>query len=177
MLNMHLCKWYIGLSARHMPSAWMFTNISKTHARRMLPTLSACCQSTLNLYIWGKNLSSKFKYNICLINKAQCQIFISFNRWFCKTESKFDLFFQNNDTWNLDPCRSCRCHEGEIRCAQAKCPTTKCRPNETLVKPAGQCCARCEESEFSTDLSFSKLFRSFSYENILILILNLCVLD
>ncbi|XP_031630390.1 BMP-binding endothelial regulator protein [Contarinia nasturtii] len=54
--------------------------------------------------------------------------------------------YQNNDTWNLDSCRSCRCHEGEIRCAQAKCPTIKCRPNETLVKPDGQCCGRCEES-------------------------------
>lgn len=54
--------------------------------------------------------------------------------------------FQNEETWILGPCRSCKCHSGEIRCAQTKCPKVKCRPNEISITPEGQCCTRCVES-------------------------------
>lgn len=53
---------------------------------------------------------------------------------------------QNNETWNLGPCHSCECRAGEIRCAQAQCPKIKCRPNENLIIPEGQCCSKCIES-------------------------------
>ncbi|XP_055708488.1 BMP-binding endothelial regulator protein [Phlebotomus papatasi] len=54
--------------------------------------------------------------------------------------------YQDNDTWDLSPCAACRCHLGTVRCTQTKCPEIKCRPNQTLVTPPGQCCPKCEET-------------------------------
>lgn len=55
--------------------------------------------------------------------------------------------YDNHQEWELNPCRSCKCNNGEIRCAEIKCPVTKCRPNETLVTPSGQCCSKCVGSD------------------------------
>ncbi|XP_055687779.1 BMP-binding endothelial regulator protein [Lutzomyia longipalpis] len=54
--------------------------------------------------------------------------------------------YQDGDTWDLNPCAACRCHHGTARCTQTKCPEVKCRPNQTLVTPPGQCCAKCEDT-------------------------------
>lgn len=131
MLDVYMHKWYIDLSTRFMPGARMLSSLSKANAGWVLPTLSTSRKSPLNVYIRGENLSSKLSY----------LLFFWIENWYIL------LCPQSNETWNLDPCSSCRCHAGEIRCAQAKCAITKCRPNETLVKPAGQCCSRCEESK------------------------------
>lgn len=46
----------------------------------------------------------------------------------------------------MGPCESCVCRAGEIRCAKKNCPdTTKCKPNEKLEVPEGECCAKCVE--------------------------------
>lgn len=45
----------------------------------------------------------------------------------------------------MDPCRSCSCRSGEIRCAQTQCPEIRCRHNEKEVIPEGQCCKQCVE--------------------------------
>lgn len=67
--------------------------------------------------------------------------------WNCNVmNNKWFFSPQNNETWNLGPCQSCECRAGEIRCAQTQCPIIKCRPNENLVVPEGQCCAKCIES-------------------------------
>lgn len=55
--------------------------------------------------------------------------------------------YQHDETWNMDSCRSCRCVNGRPNCAEMKCPAIRCRANEMKQVPAGQCCAKCVESE------------------------------
>ncbi|XP_055379670.1 BMP-binding endothelial regulator protein [Condylostylus longicornis] len=57
-----------------------------------------------------------------------------------------DKIYQNNETWHVGPCRSCRCLGGEIRCVLTQCPPVKCEPNESLVTHESQCCPKCEAS-------------------------------
>lgn len=54
--------------------------------------------------------------------------------------------YQNNETWDIDACTSCRCNNGNMICMKNECPKLKCLPTETLVKSPGQCCDKCVEA-------------------------------
>lgn len=54
--------------------------------------------------------------------------------------------YMNNETWNLGPCRSCRCIAGQIRCSEMRCPPLKCGSNEEKKTLPGECCPRCIET-------------------------------
>ncbi|KAJ8675657.1 hypothetical protein QAD02_011443 [Eretmocerus hayati] len=56
--------------------------------------------------------------------------------------------YGDGETWKLDPCKSCACKQGKVRCAMSMCPPlTPCPPNSRLELPEGQCCPRCVESD------------------------------
>ncbi|XP_044734536.1 BMP-binding endothelial regulator protein [Chrysoperla carnea] len=58
--------------------------------------------------------------------------------------------YQDGESWQLDPCKSCMCQDGEIHCAMEKCPhhnNVPCPPNHKLIHPSGQCCPKCVESD------------------------------
>ncbi|XP_014213427.1 BMP-binding endothelial regulator protein [Copidosoma floridanum] len=57
--------------------------------------------------------------------------------------------YGDGETWKLDPCKSCACKQGKVRCAMSMCPplNTPCPPNSRLELPEGQCCPRCVESD------------------------------
>ncbi|XP_067632565.1 BMP-binding endothelial regulator protein [Eurosta solidaginis] len=56
------------------------------------------------------------------------------------------ITYMNNETWNLGPCRSCRCTAGNIRCSEMRCPAVKCRSNEEKKTLPDECCPRCIET-------------------------------
>lgn len=139
LLHMYLCEWYIDMSTQYVPRAGMCTGISEINARRMLSALSSHCRSQINVHGWWSNLSGTYIHH----NNNKHSLFFTYQNTFYSS-----AFFQSNETWNLDPCRACRCHAGEIRCAQTKCPMNKCRANEVEVTPPGQCCSICQESKW-----------------------------
>ncbi|CAD0196696.1 unnamed protein product [Chrysodeixis includens] len=51
--------------------------------------------------------------------------------------------YQDGETWQLDACKSCECHNGEPRCAMERCPVLTCPPDQTLRQLPGQCCQKC----------------------------------
>ncbi|XP_062130761.1 BMP-binding endothelial regulator protein isoform X1 [Drosophila sulfurigaster albostrigata] len=55
------------------------------------------------------------------------------------------ITYLNNETWNMGPCRSCRCNGGTISCSEMRCQAVHCRPNEELKVPPGECCPKCME--------------------------------
>ncbi|XP_075218123.1 crosveinless 2-secreting protein [Lycorma delicatula] len=57
--------------------------------------------------------------------------------------------YKDGETWQLDQCKSCVCHEGQVRCAMEMCPqlNVPCPPNFHLMRDPGQCCPRCVESD------------------------------
>ncbi|ALC41617.1 cv-2 [Drosophila busckii] len=69
--------------------------------------------------------------------------------------------YMNNETWNMGPCRSCRCNNGNIRCSEMRCPQVKCRPNEELTVPAGECCAKCVETAGTCTVFGDPHFKTF----------------
>ncbi|KAH8284959.1 hypothetical protein KR054_003066, partial [Drosophila jambulina] len=69
--------------------------------------------------------------------------------------------YQNNETWDMGPCRSCRCNGGTIRCSQMRCPPVKCRANEELKLPPGECCQRCVETAGTCTVFGDPHFRTF----------------
>lgn len=71
------------------------------------------------------------------------------------------ITYQNNTTWNLDSCRSCRCLNGDIRCSVLKCPETKCRSNEQLVQNPKECCAKCVEKAGTCTVFGDPHFKTF----------------
>ncbi|KAG8236268.1 hypothetical protein J437_LFUL016491 [Ladona fulva] len=77
---------------------------------------------------------------------------------------------QEGERWALDPCRSCVCTSGSVRCAMEMCPpmnakglqraplsspNTACPPNTRLYHPEGTCCPACVESKRA--LSFAQI--------------------
>lgn len=68
---------------------------------------------------------------------------------------------QNNESWKLGPCQSCKCRNGEIRCAQMQCPNLRCKPNESLQSIDGQCCASCVEKSVVCSVFGDPHFRTF----------------
>ncbi|XP_017087299.2 BMP-binding endothelial regulator protein [Drosophila bipectinata] len=69
--------------------------------------------------------------------------------------------YRNNETWNMGPCRSCRCNGGTIRCSERRCPAVKCRANEVLKLPPGECCYRCVEAAGTCTVFGDPHFRTF----------------
>ncbi|XP_039481196.1 BMP-binding endothelial regulator protein [Drosophila santomea] len=79
-----------------------------------------------------------------------------------RSECSLDgVVYQNNETWDMGPCRSCRCNGGTIRCAQMRCPAVKCRANEELKQPPGECCQRCVETAGTCTVFGDPHFRTF----------------
>ncbi|XP_064543387.1 BMP-binding endothelial regulator protein [Drosophila montana] len=69
--------------------------------------------------------------------------------------------YMNNETWNMDPCRSCRCIAGNIRCSEMRCQPVKCRPNEELKRPPGECCPKCLETAGTCTVFGDPHFKTF----------------
>ncbi|XP_013186647.2 BMP-binding endothelial regulator protein [Amyelois transitella] len=55
--------------------------------------------------------------------------------------------YQDGETWQLDACKSCECHNGEPRCAMERCPTINCRPDQKLQHLPEHCCPKCVDAE------------------------------
>lgn len=72
-----------------------------------------------------------------------------------------DIVYPNNKTWSLDACRSCCCTAGNIRCSETKCQEVKCRSNEELVRPPGECCPKCIEAAGSCTVFGDPHFKTF----------------
>ncbi|XP_037941774.1 BMP-binding endothelial regulator protein-like [Teleopsis dalmanni] len=71
------------------------------------------------------------------------------------------ITYSNNETWNLGPCRSCRCTSGNIRCSEMRCPPIKCRTNELLKTLPGECCPKCVESAGTCTVFGDPHFKTF----------------
>ncbi|SPP72731.1 BMP-binding endothelial regulator protein [Drosophila guanche] len=71
------------------------------------------------------------------------------------------IIYKNNETWNMGPCRSCRCNGGTIRCSEMRCPEVKCRANEELKLPPGECCPRCVETAGTCTVFGDPHFKTF----------------
>ncbi|XP_073844457.1 crosveinless 2-secreting protein [Musca autumnalis] len=69
--------------------------------------------------------------------------------------------YQNNETWNVDTCRSCRCTGGNIRCSEMRCPAVKCRSNEELKVLPGECCPKCIETAGTCTVFGDPHFKTF----------------
>ncbi|MED6247802.1 hypothetical protein ATANTOWER_017344 [Ataeniobius toweri] len=48
-----------------------------------------------------------------------------------------------------DPCQECTCENGNVVCSPLRCPTFSCR---SPVHHPGECCPRCEECEFESEV-------------------------
>ena len=93
-----------------------------------------------------KELGTELSSSTCTYKGVTYQVTLIIHSCLRCFTNCFQILLQSNQTWILGPCRSCECRAGEIRCAQAQCPIIKCRPNENLIIPQGQCCAKCIES-------------------------------
>ncbi|KAL3876627.1 hypothetical protein ACJMK2_034445 [Sinanodonta woodiana] len=49
----------------------------------------------------------------------------------------------HNTEWSPEPCRTCRCFDGEVTCSKVLCPITHCKPGEVVQNLPGQCCPQC----------------------------------
>ncbi|EDW00981.1 GH21183 [Drosophila grimshawi] len=71
------------------------------------------------------------------------------------------ITYMNNETWNMGACRSCRCIGGNIRCSEMRCQPVKCRPNEELKVPPGECCPKCLETAGTCTVFGDPHFKTF----------------
>ncbi|XP_049824284.1 BMP-binding endothelial regulator protein isoform X3 [Aethina tumida] len=55
--------------------------------------------------------------------------------------------YEEGDSWKLNDCSSCKCHQGKASCARTKCTTSNCPPGTKEKKVKGECCPRCEEDD------------------------------
>lgn len=63
------------------------------------------------------------------------------------------VYEEGDDTPDPDPCKTCRCKDGEKVCAEIQCDIPQCgRGYEARVIP-GQCCPSCQRSEYYTILA------------------------
>uniref|UniRef100_A0A1I8Q6R3 BMP-binding endothelial regulator protein n=1 Tax=Stomoxys calcitrans TaxID=35570 RepID=A0A1I8Q6R3_STOCA len=69
--------------------------------------------------------------------------------------------YQTNDTWNVSPCRSCRCTGGNIRCSERRCNPIKCRSNEEMKVLPGECCPQCIETAGTCTVFGDPHFKTF----------------
>lgn len=74
---------------------------------------------------------------------------------------KNGISYQNNETWNVGPCRSCRCTAGNIRCSEMRCSAVKCRSNEELKVLPGECCPKCIETAGTCTVFGDPHFKTF----------------
>ncbi|XP_063931297.1 BMP-binding endothelial regulator protein [Zophobas morio] len=57
-------------------------------------------------------------------------------------------YYEDGQSWDLDACRSCKCHRGMPSCAMTRCNVTlPCAPGTKLVHLPGECCEKCVEVE------------------------------
>ncbi|XP_017477402.1 PREDICTED: BMP-binding endothelial regulator protein [Rhagoletis zephyria] len=71
------------------------------------------------------------------------------------------ITYMNNETWNLGPCRSCRCTAGNIRCSEMRCAAVRCRSNEEKKTLPGECCPRCLETAGTCTVFGDPHFKTF----------------
>ncbi|XP_033607716.1 BMP-binding endothelial regulator protein isoform X2 [Cryptotermes secundus] len=57
--------------------------------------------------------------------------------------------YEDGESWELDPCKTCVCQQGQVRCAMQMCPQKNmvCPSNYKMVQRPGECCPRCVESD------------------------------
>ncbi|XP_014397303.1 PREDICTED: kielin/chordin-like protein [Myotis brandtii] len=49
----------------------------------------------------------------------------------------------SGESWAVDPCTSCSCVAGAVRCQSQRCPPLSCGPDEAPALNPGSCCPRC----------------------------------
>lgn len=53
-------------------------------------------------------------------------------------------FYVEGETWSVDDCTRCVCHNGHVLCSTQECPPLPCA---SPVRGSGQCCGTCPEDE------------------------------
>lgn len=90
----------------------------------------------------------KIKIILCQILKFYNQINVFVEP--CRT--KGDIVIEHGETTNLEPCLSCICLNGVVKCDKVdeqKCPVLKCEVSEQFSVP-DQCCKFCPGTKILT---------------------------
>ncbi|KAM9330542.1 extracellular matrix organizing protein FRAS1 [Gastrophryne carolinensis] len=57
--------------------------------------------------------------------------------------------YEHGVQWKKDPCLTCICDKGEVKCHAKTCASITCNKGQTKIKHAGQCCDQCVSSKGS----------------------------
>ncbi len=58
-----------------------------------------------------------------------------------------NVFDDGDEIPDDDPCKTCRCDNGEKICATVQCDIPVCGPGYEIVYPPDQCCPSCQKSK------------------------------
>ncbi|CAG7733363.1 unnamed protein product [Allacma fusca] len=73
-----------------------------------------------------------------------------------------DIIYKNEERWDVDKCRSCKCDWGNVRCTEQMCPKNKhCPWGYKLKILPGQCCPECVGEEGVCTVFGDPHYRSF----------------
>ncbi|XP_039209255.1 cysteine-rich motor neuron 1 protein isoform X1 [Crotalus tigris] len=67
-------------------------------------------------------------------------------------------YFMEGDTWNIDSCTQCTCHNARVLCETEVCPPLLCR-NPTRTQDS--CCPQCPDEPIQPSLSTNKSMPSY----------------
>ncbi|XP_034284065.2 cysteine-rich motor neuron 1 protein isoform X2 [Pantherophis guttatus] len=67
-------------------------------------------------------------------------------------------YFMEGDTWNIDSCTQCTCHNARVLCETEVCPPLLCR-NPTRTQDS--CCPQCPDEPVQPSLSTNKSMPSY----------------
>uniref|UniRef100_T1GF21 VWFD domain-containing protein n=1 Tax=Megaselia scalaris TaxID=36166 RepID=T1GF21_MEGSC len=85
----------------------------------------------------------------------------------CKTSevrtecTKNGITRQDQESWKEGSCTSCVCKRGEFSCVRMRCEIPKCKHNEHLITPEGECCQQCVESKATCSIFGDPHFKTF----------------
>ncbi|TKS77877.1 Extracellular matrix protein FRAS1 [Collichthys lucidus] len=57
--------------------------------------------------------------------------------------------YRDGEEWKPSLCSRCGCSNGEVQCSVAECQQVACKPGQTKVKRANQCCDECAAAKGS----------------------------
>nr|XP_006812211.1 PREDICTED: cysteine-rich motor neuron 1 protein-like [Saccoglossus kowalevskii] len=57
-------------------------------------------------------------------------------------------YYVEGETWYLDSCTQCVCHDGHVLCSPLSCPPVPC---DTPIMKQDTCCPYCQESDMTTE--------------------------
>lgn len=85
----------------------------------------------------------------------------------CKTSevrtecTKNGITRNDQESWKEGSCTSCVCKHGEFSCVRIRCEIPKCKHNEHLIIPEGECCQQCVESKATCSVFGDPHFKTF----------------